>query len=56
MVLIFNGSMSVIADKLMGIFGPDFSLDYYINQGKISYCQGNIEAFQEWCNCTSTIV
>lgn len=38
MALIINGSMAVLADKLyllMEIFGPDFSLDYFISRGKI---------------------
>lgn len=48
MALIVNGSIAILLDKLyllMGIFAPDFSLDYYIIQGKISYSLRKIEVF-----------
>lgn len=47
--VIINGSIAVLADKLylLLIFGPDFSLDYYISQGKISYPQGKVEVLKE---------
>lgn len=56
MAAIINGSMAVLAGKLclLLIFGPDFSLDYYISQGKISYPQGKV-VLQVWGNCTFTI-
>lgn len=49
---------AVLADKLyllIGSFGPDFSLDYYISQGKFLYPQGKVEALQTGCNGTTVI-